>query len=81
MEIQDFGHVHFLVHNRTRRPTRLTSRPGLVVNDNGKSCIPCSHAMMVLRDEELQREEYCDNYFLSDNFRITYGELFFPIAV
>lgn len=42
--------------------------------------ISCSHDLMVPRDKELQRQEHCYNYFISDNFMLTFENFFFPMA-
>lgn len=79
--VQDFGTLCCLV----RTPALMSYDVGL----EGRTCscwrwqvtsIPCSHALAVLRDRELQRETYCNTYFNSENFRLTYSEVSFPIT-
>lgn len=68
--IQNFGLVYCLVHPPALVPMTLISRPVPVVRWWQVTGIPCSYALTVLRDKELQREKYCDNYFPSVNFSL-----------
>lgn len=80
--IQDFGRIHCLVHTSTLAPNDIDlvawtcSFQWWQVTD-----IPCSYALMVFKVRELRREEYYDNYFLSDNFTLTYGEFSFQLPI
>lgn len=72
MTIQDFGLGHRLAH-----ALALVSYDVDLEARTSSCCrwqvngILCSHVLMVLRDREVQSEEYVDKYFHSDYFTLT----------
>lgn len=70
---QDFG--PFL--NSVNTPTLTSSDVDL--DFRTCSCrlgywIPCSHVLMVLREKKIPIEYYCNQWFLLENFKLTYDE-------